>query len=256
MHTIDHQIWTEQDQDRQILLLLDNAPSHVTKDLSLVHVNVKFLPPNCTSKIQPMDAGIISAFKRRYRRLHYQHAVDQDERGAQNIYKVDQLTAMRWVHVAWNAVSAATIANCYRNTGLCVDGPRRDAPTIQEVAVDEEERAVERDLMDAIQTLRVRNPMSIETLLNPAQENQMCNVELSDEEIIGMVQQEEDSVEEEEPEKVVLTKAEKLQSISNVLSLLDLSDKSDWNTHQNLRRLQNSIRHTETIQTTLNSWLR
>ncbi len=34
----------------------------------LQNVDVHFLPPNTTSKIQPMDAGIIMTFKKNYRR--------------------------------------------------------------------------------------------------------------------------------------------------------------------------------------------
>src|SRR5262249_10733937 len=55
---------------QRALLLLDNCSSHKLDGLALRHVDVQFLPPNTTSKIQPMDAGIIMAFKRRYRRYH------------------------------------------------------------------------------------------------------------------------------------------------------------------------------------------
>uniref|UniRef100_A0AAV1TDU0 HTH CENPB-type domain-containing protein n=1 Tax=Peronospora matthiolae TaxID=2874970 RepID=A0AAV1TDU0_9STRA len=83
-------------KDRKILLLMDNAPSHIVADLEITNITVQVLPPNTTSKVQPMDAGIIAAFKRHYRRLHLQNALDRDERGETNLYKVDQLTAMRW----------------------------------------------------------------------------------------------------------------------------------------------------------------
>jgi len=68
-----------QDFDRQIgrkyggkraLLLLDNCSSHNLEGLALRYIDVQFLPPNTTSKIQPMDAGIIMSFKRHYRRSH------------------------------------------------------------------------------------------------------------------------------------------------------------------------------------------
>jgi DDE superfamily endonuclease len=55
---------------QQVLLLVDNCPSHKIDGLSLRHVDVHFLPPNTTSRIQPMDAGIIMSFKRHYRRYH------------------------------------------------------------------------------------------------------------------------------------------------------------------------------------------
>lgn len=53
---------------QRVLLLLDNCPSHKLSNMNLSCVDVHFLPPNTTSKIQPMDAGIIVAFKRHYRR--------------------------------------------------------------------------------------------------------------------------------------------------------------------------------------------
>lgn len=55
---------------QRVLLLLDNCPSHKIQNLNLPHVEIYFLPPNTTSKIQPMDAGIIMSFKRHYRHYH------------------------------------------------------------------------------------------------------------------------------------------------------------------------------------------
>ena len=45
-------------QQRKILLFLDNAPSH-PKDVKLTHIKVLFFPANSTSKLQPLDQGII-----------------------------------------------------------------------------------------------------------------------------------------------------------------------------------------------------
>jgi len=52
------------------LLLLDNCSSHKTENLTLSYVDVYFLLLNTTSKLQPMDAGIIMAFKKHYRHYH------------------------------------------------------------------------------------------------------------------------------------------------------------------------------------------
>jgi hypothetical protein len=54
----------------RVLLLLDNCSSHKIENLTLSYVDVYFLPPNTTSKLQPMDAGIIMAFKKHYRYYH------------------------------------------------------------------------------------------------------------------------------------------------------------------------------------------
>ena len=107
------------DQGRKVLLLIDNAPSHIVNDLQLTNIKVQSLQPNATSKVQPTDAGIIAAFKKRYRRYHLQHALNCDECGEiGNIYKVDQLTAMRWPLSAWTEISASAIKNCFKHTGL------------------------------------------------------------------------------------------------------------------------------------------
>ena len=67
-----------------------------------------------------MDAGIIADFKRQCRCLHLQNAVDRDERGDVNIYKVDQLTDLNWSVATWEEIIAATAGNCFSNTGLFV----------------------------------------------------------------------------------------------------------------------------------------
>ncbi|XP_033117352.1 tigger transposable element-derived protein 6-like [Anneissia japonica] len=50
-------------QRRHILLFLDNASSHV--DVNKSNMKLAFLPANTTSVLQPLDQGIIKAFKSR-----------------------------------------------------------------------------------------------------------------------------------------------------------------------------------------------
>ncbi|XP_033221044.1 tigger transposable element-derived protein 6-like [Belonocnema kinseyi] len=54
----------------RFLLFLDDSRTHLSaEELNKIDEKcfVVFLPPNCTSLIQPMDMGVISAPKRRYR---------------------------------------------------------------------------------------------------------------------------------------------------------------------------------------------
>lgn len=108
-------------QGKHALLLMDNHSSHKkavdllegTEDLS--HVDVHFLPPNTTSKLQPLDQGIIQSFKCRYTKRWLTHMLDKCE--AKLSYKIDLLTAVEWSIEAWKDISKTCISNCWRHTG-------------------------------------------------------------------------------------------------------------------------------------------
>lgn len=209
----------------------------------------------------------IAAFKRHYRRLHLQNALDRNERNETNLYKVDQFTAMRWSLAAWSEISSTTIKNCFDHTGL-MDGLIRteggqelgtgavDQEDHQEGASALEEQLVEEELASALERLPLRNPMSIAYLLNPDEEEESAHSKLTDAEIIKLVQQpEEDEVDATEEEEVQHTKAEKLGALGLTISLLDLSKETHHIAYHALRALQSDLRTVSTTQTTLDSWL-
>ncbi|KAG5463055.1 MAG: DDE superfamily endonuclease-domain-containing protein, partial [Olpidium bornovanus] len=248
MKDLDRQMHTA---GRKILLLIDNAPSHILDNFTSTNVTVRPLLPNTTSKIQPMDAGIIAAFKRRYRRYHLQNAIDKDERGKTKIYAADQLTAMQWSIAAWDELSPETIKNCFRHTGLFTpDGVVPEAPVANNAAEDN----IDRQLKNCLQQLPLRNPMAIDYLLNPAEENEV-HIELSDEKIIELVQNKDDddeanavdaneAAELEDP----FSKDDKLQGIQAVCSMLDISRQDDRKVHDRLRSLQYELRPSGLVQ--------
>ncbi|XP_071052906.1 tigger transposable element-derived protein 1-like [Onthophagus taurus] len=61
--------------------IIDNAPGHPANRLQSLNENVKieFLPPNTTSLIQPLDQGIIAAFKAYYTRITFKKLLDRLE---------------------------------------------------------------------------------------------------------------------------------------------------------------------------------
>lgn len=133
LHYVDRKIGKT--DGRKILLLMDNCSAHGTKHTlpELDNIDIQFLPPNTTSKLQPLDAGIIAAMKKRYRKRQMEHAVDLLDVGVLNIYKNDILTAMRWLETIWANVTEEIIRNCWGTTGIV---PAYD--TVESVSGDDD----------------------------------------------------------------------------------------------------------------------
>ena len=107
-------------QNRRILLLMDNAPCHPEDlDEKFTQINVVFLPANTTSHLQPLDLGIIQAFKLKYYRCLLTHVVSKiDECSSRFGKSIDDLQAMRWTAMAWNDVSESTVVKCFIMAGI------------------------------------------------------------------------------------------------------------------------------------------
>ena len=98
------------------LLLLDNCGAHpktlCSNDKKIV---ISFLPKNTTSKIQPMDMGIIATSKRLYRRQLVRSVTARDDLSLPDFLK--KLTIKEAIYMfdsAWQEVSRQTIHGCWR----------------------------------------------------------------------------------------------------------------------------------------------
>ncbi|GJQ82963.1 TIGD4 [Trypoxylus dichotomus] len=54
-------------ENRKIIMFLDNCPAHPAIQQKLKAIKLQCLPPNGTSKLQPLDQGIIKSFKDHYK---------------------------------------------------------------------------------------------------------------------------------------------------------------------------------------------
>lgn len=109
-------------QNRSIPLFMDSAGCH-PYDLKGRYSNIEpvFFPVNCTSKLQPLDLGIIQNFKVHYRKLLLRHVITMttDHNCATDIAKtLDVLQAIRWMGTAWSKVENDTIIKCFAAAGI------------------------------------------------------------------------------------------------------------------------------------------
>lgn len=100
-------------------LLIDNAGCHPNADeLSVNNIIVKFLPPNTTSIIQPMDQGIIENLKRRYKTSFLSSLLLAQKNNVcitEYLKTVNIKSVIDWLDHAWNCVSDKTIFKCWKN---------------------------------------------------------------------------------------------------------------------------------------------
>ena len=84
-------------EDRQVIIFLKNATCHPESMIGqFSQIKIIFLPKNATSRLQPLDAGIIQSFEVKYRKrlVKYVLARIQEDASATQILKdVDALVA-------------------------------------------------------------------------------------------------------------------------------------------------------------------
>ncbi|KAG0421932.1 hypothetical protein HPB47_002210 [Ixodes persulcatus] len=115
------------DDGRSVCLVLDNCSAHHIEDLELTNVELKFLPPNCTSLIQLLDRGIINSVKCSYwRRLIDKLLLDLRLKCQT---KVDIFQALEMLSASWKDTAKEVLKNCFRKAGF-------ETPTMEEVTDD------------------------------------------------------------------------------------------------------------------------
>ncbi|GAB9475508.1 Cenpb protein homeodomainlike [Globisporangium polare] len=242
-------------EGRKVLLLLDRATTHVVTGLKFLNVEVQFLPANSTLKLQPFDAGIMRAFKLKYRVLHLQHALEQAEelqrwthegkphpQTPTNIYGISQLTAMRWICATWKDVSDETILNCFQAHNLFQERIK----TRQ--SVNQIERELEAALLYKMDFLRVYDPLlDSKVLMTEEEENSLpVHQTFNPEDFVDKL-----SPAEEAENQLILetasvldsyTVAQKLDRVRAVILMLNDFAGAEEKTISTLRDLQKHLR--------------
>ena len=248
LHHFDDYI--KRKKNRPVLLLLDNVSSHVTvADTPLQCVKLHFLPPNTTSHLQPLDAGIIKAFKAYYRRSQLQCLIKllEDDKKPD----IDLKEAIRYLALAWKSVSATSITNCWRHTGI--------TPSSAETEGSEEDPI--QSLSSLLEHDRLRSPEGLSAASYVDVDTTLETEDLpTDDDIISMVagQDEdfEDDVDEVEKDSgdvpTAPTPKQALQSLQLLQNYFDSTgDESDaWMVLKLKEKLERNCVHAR-VQTSL-----
>lgn len=233
------------EEGRFILLLQDNFKGHeVPTDPPLSNIRVENFRPNLTSHVQPLDQGIIRCFKAHYRSEFISRSIENYERGVTpaDIYKLNILEAMRMAADAWYDVKPQTIANCWRKAGILptattavpTESESRSRPSNVAAApsppnpadcdIEAAETRLEHEMntLQGLGVLQKTNRMSLDELLNAAEEQGCGMEEYTPESIFEAVQLahratetgKEDELIEEEPPKPRPTRKQALDAAS------------------------------------------
>ncbi len=103
--------------NQHICLFIDNFSGHKVA-YKPSNIQVEFFEPNMTLFVQPLDTGIIRCLKAHYRSAFCNRAIDMDDAGERNIFKLNLLEAMLMAKEAWRKVTPLSIENCWNHTQI------------------------------------------------------------------------------------------------------------------------------------------
>jgi len=248
---------------RSVVLLLDNFSAHAKGLDSLPpppNIKVQFLPPNSTSQYQPLDQGIIAAFKQSYRKQWIRFMVDCYGREQNPLTETNLNFAVGWVSYAWfEGLSNQTIFNCFRKAKI---KPSEEPVTLVSLLPSQELQ----DLYQEAQQLgNFSNDEDLEHFLKAAGEDDAPGEDSFDlAQVVALHTQEDCLVEEDEEEESEVipvaspTYAEAEAAVDVLLKFHTHAERSTTDHINNLRAIQSRIRlwkTSDTVQGTLDSWL-
>ena len=170
---------------RTVCLLVDNCSAHPS-NVELTNIVVKFLPPNTTSLMQPMDMGVIKNWKGHYRnrlstRIIAALDANPDKRALDVVRNVSLLDALYLAKEAWDLVSLRTIKNCFSKGGFCELGTVAHCLTDVSVPTNMTQEEFE-GYVNIDSDLATAGELTDAELLEVVQEGSTCGKESEDEE--------------------------------------------------------------------------
>jgi hypothetical protein len=226
--------------NRKILLLVDNFAGHNYDTRLITNIHMERFSPNLTAHVQPLDSGIIHCFKAHYRRYFLSRALDQFSNGEDDIYKINQLQAMRLICKAWDDVSKETMVHCWHKAGILpnLNNNLQNQEVMVVIDSQEQEEVLARikECYEEINNVRPNHVhLSVEELVCPTEENDEVALEsLTDNEIVEYVmknndiEQGESFDDNEQNVHPVMSIAEACTAIENLEHFIELENGKEF----------------------------
>lgn len=231
--------------NRDVVLLIDNFSGHTT-GLELAppppNVKIQFLPPNATSRYQPLDQGIIASFKAHYKRQWLQFIAQGLEKEVNPYSMVTLYHGLRWCSKAWRLdVTPETIQNCFRKSTIVGSEASTTTSEVPTAGIE----TLYNQIRDSSQ---IRNMMSLINFLNPEgedwgeQQEEDALQQALQRHVPSIIEDEEEALAEQEGEDVVVPSTkEAVEAIRILLRYREHEESSTESEITFLQRLQRSI---------------
>lgn len=175
-------------QQRRVIFVVDYAPWHYEMEHKLSHIELVCLPPRANAQREPFGALLVAGFKRRYRHRQLRHALDklEDQRSVSTdaLFDVQQLQAMLWARDCWHSMPSGLVCNAWNRTNLLKVVHCNDSAAVSgEAAISE--AALDGELESLLKALHAVEPMRVDELLRPLDEDSMI-LEVEDAEFVAM----------------------------------------------------------------------
>ncbi|XP_053643175.2 tigger transposable element-derived protein 1 [Cherax quadricarinatus] len=192
----------EKKLDLKCLLVLDSAPGHpsdlaerLSRDMSFI--KVKFLPPNTTPLLQPMDQQVISNFKKLYTKAMFQKCFEEtsDTRLTLREFWEDHFSILICVNLigkAWEGVTKRTLNSAWKKLWpQCVEerdfevfgaNPRGPMPVVESIVALGKSMGLEVSGEDVKELVEEDNELTTEELQDHLQQQEARPEETASEE--------------------------------------------------------------------------
>jgi hypothetical protein len=194
---------------------------------------VVFLPPNTTSHLQPLDAGIIASFKNHFKKKYCHHMLELFEDGKDiNSEKINIKEAIDYIAESWGNVTEETIWNCWKKTGILPslsDEDRENASQVQQEMIDNETS----DINQIIRELDLENSLLADALNGFFQGLEEIPTEkiLNETDIIRLLQEEthdKDENSDSDEEEILVSPGDALKSLKTWITFFEQQPSDEF----------------------------